>query len=152
LELASLGLLFEEGAGDPLTGAEANALIESLRIFRDANGNGAFEPATDALVMSLPTLVLSGGVQTVVLPDGDANVEVAFGAPRTYFVVVELTANASQQAPGQFRVTHLGLGASASTAEDRAYDIPLRPACPTDLASSILVPVVPVDLQGFTVE
>ena len=32
LELALLGLLFEESPGDPLTTAEANALIESLRV------------------------------------------------------------------------------------------------------------------------
>jgi hypothetical protein len=151
LELASLGLLFEEAAGDPLTSAEANALVESLRIYRDANGSGVFEPAVDVLVASLADLTLAAGVQTVAFADGDANLQVGVGAPRTYFVVVELTANASQQSPNQLRVTHLGLGPSASSAEDRDFDIVLRPACPADVSSSIRQ-AVPLELFRFTVE
>jgi FG-GAP-like repeat len=138
LELASLGLLFEQAPGAPLTTSEANALVESLRVYRDENGNGAFDPAADTLVVSLPTLFLAGGVQTLLLPDGDPTVEVSPGAPRTFFVVAELTPNASQQAPNHFRVTHLGLGPLASTAEDRDFDFPLRPACPADFASGIV--------------
>jgi hypothetical protein len=152
LELSSLGFLLEENPGDPLTSAEANALIESLRIYRDADGNGTFEPATDVLVVSLTDLVLQAGTQSVTLADGDANVQVGFGTPRTYFVVAELTADASQQSPDQFRVTHLGLGPAASAAEDRDFDIPLRLACPADVSSTILVPVVPVQLMRFSVE
>ena len=77
--------------------------------------------------------------------------QVAFGSPRTYFVVVELTANASQQSPHQFQMTHLGMGASASVAEDRDFDIRLRLACPSDVSSSIRQ-VVPVELMEFSVE
>jgi uncharacterized membrane protein (DUF2068 family) len=152
LELARLGLLFEEAPGDPLTSAEANAVIESLQIYRDANGSGSFEPATDVLVTQVLTLALVNGVQTVTFTDGDPGVQVAFGTPRTYFVVTQLTSNASQQTPNQFRVTHLGLGPSASAAEDRTYDIPLRPACPADVSSSVLGPITPVELLGFDVE
>jgi hypothetical protein len=151
LELASLGLLFEEAAGDPLTSAEANAVIESLRVYRDVNGSGVFEPGTDVLVADVPTLALAAGVQTVPFTDGDANVEIAFGAPRTYFVVVALTSDASTQTPNTFRMTLLGLGPSASRAEDRTYDIPLAPACPADVASAFMG-ATPVTLTGFTVE
>jgi hypothetical protein len=151
IELASLGLLFEEAAGDPLTSAEGNALVESLRVYRDANGNGVFEPATDMLVTSVPTLTLTGGVATVGFADGDANVQVIVGTPRTYFVVVELTPAASGQVPNQFRVTLLQTGASRSVVEDRTFDLPLRLACPVDVSSTVRQ-VVPVELSGFTVE
>jgi FG-GAP-like repeat len=151
IELASLGLLFEEAPGDPLTSAEANALVESLRVYRDANGSGVFEPATDVLVTSVPTLALTAGVATVGFADGDPNLEIAFGVPRTYFVVAELTATASGQAPNQFRVTLLQTGASRSSVEDLGFDIPLRLACPADVSSSIRQ-VVPVELTGFAVE
>lgn len=149
-ELASLGLLLEESTGDPLTTAEANALIASLRIYRDANGDGVFDPG-DALVANVTDLVLTAGVQRVAFADGDAGVQLALGTPRTYFVVVELTGDANQQTPHQLRVTHLGLGPSASVAEDRAFDIPLVPACPADVSSSIKQ-AVPVELMGFSVE
>jgi hypothetical protein len=66
--------------------------------------------------------------------------------------VTELTATASGQSPNQFRVTHLETKASASTAEDRSYDIRLRLACPADVASAILGPITPVELIGFSVE
>lgn len=151
LELASLGLLLEEASGDPLTTAEANALVESLRVYRDANGNGVFDPSSDVLAASVPTLAVSAGVQVVPLPDASPEAQVAVGVPRSYFVVVELTAAASQQSPNQLRVTHLGLGPSASSAEDRDFDIPLRAACPADVTSSIKQ-AVPVELFGFTIE
>lgn len=151
LELASLGLLFEEIPGDPLSSAEANALVESLRVYRDANGNGVFEPAADALVTSVPTLTLTAGVATVAFADGDTNVQVVLGAPRTYFVVAEIAAAASGQVPNQFRVTLLQTGAARSVLEDRTFDIPLRLACPADVSSTVRQ-VVPVELTGFTVE
>ena len=151
LELVRTGLLFEEEPGDPLTTAEANAIIESLRIYRDANGNGTFEPGNDVLVTSVPTLALAGGVQVVTFSDGDPNLQVAQGSPRAYFVVTELAANANTQVPNRFRVTHLGLGPSASAAEDRTYDLPLRPACPADVSSSLLG-ITPVELMDFRIE
>ena len=103
------------------------------------------------LVASIPTLALTAGVQQVTFTDGDPNVQVAQGSPRRYFVVTEITGNANTQTPNRFRVTHLGLGPSASLAEDRTYDIPLRPACPTDVPSSILAPT-PVELMDFRIE
>jgi len=90
-------------------------------------------------------------VQTIDFPDGDTNVQVQQGSPRAYFVVTELTANANTQTPNRFRVTHLGLGPSASAAEDRTYDLPLRPACPADVSSSLLG-ITPVELMDFRIE
>jgi hypothetical protein len=151
VEFASLGVLFEEEEGDPLTTAEANALIETFRVYRDANANSVFDPAIDVLVTSVPTLTLVNGIATIVLPDGDPNLQVAHNAPQEYFLVVELTATASGQAPNQFRLTHLGVGPLASLFEDRSFDIPLRVACPADVSSSIRQ-VIPVELIGFTIE
>jgi len=151
VELASFGVRFEEAPGDPLTTTEANALVESLRVYLDGNGNGVFDPA-DFLVTSVPDLALAAGVHTVIFTDGDTNLQlVQAAAPRTYFVVVELTATASQQSPNQLRLTHVGLGPFASTAEDRDFDIRLPPACPADVSSSIKQ-AVPVELMGFSVE
>lgn len=151
LELASLGLRLEESPGDPLTTAEANALVESLRVYRDANGNGVFEPGSDVLVTTIGTLALAGGVQVVPFTDGDANVQVTLGTPRDYFVVVELTATASGQVPNQLMVTLLQVGPSASVMEDRTFDIRLSLACPADVSSTIKQ-AVPVELTGFSVE
>jgi hypothetical protein len=150
LELARLGLRFR--ADDLLTTAQANALVEELRVYRDANGNGTFDLATDTLVTTVPTLALTNGVQTILFADGDPNVQVAFGAPAAFFVVAQLTANASEQAPNQFRVVHLATGASRTVAEDRSSDDVLQTACPADFESRIIGPVVPVELMGFTIE
>ena len=151
LELARFGVLLEEAAGDPLSSAEANLLVESLRVYRDANGNGIFEP-TDTLVTSIGTLSLAAGVQDVPFADGDPTVAIAFGTPQTFFVVVELTAAAATQDPNRLRATLLQLGPSASQAEHAAYDLTLVPACPADVSSGVTVAVVPVELMGFTIE
>ena len=50
-ELARLELLFEEAPGDPLSSAEADALIETLAIYRDT-GSGVFEAGSDTLAGS----------------------------------------------------------------------------------------------------
>jgi len=141
VELVTFELLFEESAGDPLTTAEANNLIENLYVYRD-NGSGSFEPGADTLVATIGTLSLAAGTQTVVFADGDSDVRVVFGTPVTYFVVVELTGDAADQTPNQFRVTHVtdpeSLGSSSrSTAEDRDHDLPLVLEFAPNVASSI---------------
>jgi hypothetical protein len=106
LELTALELLFEETAGDPLTTAEANATIEELRIYRDT-GSGVFEVASDTLVATVDTLALTAGQQTVSFTDGDANVEVAFAAPVTFFVVLTFPSFPSGPLVSSLRVTHV---------------------------------------------
>jgi PKD repeat protein len=134
-EFATLELLFEESAGDPLTIAEANAIIENLYVYLD-NGSGAFESGADTLVTTVGELTLTGGRQTVAFTDGDTNVRVVYGTPRTYFVVTELTGNASQQTPSQFRITHIT--EESSTAEDRDHDVVLSLEYAANTSSGII--------------
>ena len=53
LELVTLELFFEETAGDPLSSAEANALIANLHIYLD-DGSNTFESGSDTLVTTVP--------------------------------------------------------------------------------------------------
>ncbi len=140
LELATLDLLFEESAGNPLSSSEANALIERLFIFRD-DGDGIFNAASDTSAIVLNTLTLSAGRQTVAFNDGAPNAQVAVSSPKTYFVVVQLTADAATQSPHQFRVTHLT--ESSSTAEDRDSDTPLSLGYVANVSSSVVQVVGP---------
>ncbi|MDY7080488.1 MAG: FG-GAP-like repeat-containing protein, partial [Chloroflexota bacterium] len=133
-ELATLDLLFEESAGDPLTTAEANAIIENLHVYLD-DGSGAFESITDTLVVTVTELSLSAGRQTVAFTDGDPNVQVTYGISQTYFVVPKMTTDADQQTPNQFRVTHVT--EESSTAENRDHDLLLSLEYAVNTASGI---------------
>lgn len=143
-ELATLDLLFEDAAGNPLTSAQANALIENLLIYRD-DDDGSFDPTRDILVESVAALTLTGGETTLVLADGDNNLRVA--APARFYVVAELTADAHLQVPNTFRVTHQAL--TSSTVEDATFDILLTGTPTVDVASSFVMPLGPIPVDSF---
>ena len=124
-ELATLHLRFEDttGAADPLTTAEANAIVQDLKIYRD-DGNGIYEAGSDTLVTTVRTLALNGsGDQIVTFTDADANVQLpqATGT-RTYYVVLDLTAtypgDPARNGVTKIRVTHVT--EAGSTAEDES--------------------------------
>ncbi|MCP3958924.1 MAG: DUF11 domain-containing protein, partial [bacterium] len=122
-ELVTFELIFEEAAADPLSSAEANALIANLHVYKD-DGSTAFEAGSDTLVHTEATLALDGaGTQTLAFADGDADVQLAHGTPVRYFVVPEMAANASAQTPSTFQITHVT--EASSTGEDRTTDTPL---------------------------
>jgi len=121
-ELATLVLLFEEAPGDPLSSSEANALIDTLAVYRDT-GSGVFEAGSDTLMGSVGTLSLSAGTQTLPLTNHHAGAQVVQGTSGTFFVVVTLTSDANSQTPHRFRVTHLP--ESGSAAEYPGTDIAL---------------------------
>lgn len=91
--------------GTPLTEAEANALIAELTVWLD-DGSGAFEPGADALLVTIDQLTFAVSQLQIELPTGDPNVRFGFGAPRSYWVVVELAADAHLQTPHQLALKH----------------------------------------------
>jgi hypothetical protein len=123
VELATLELIIEESAGDPLSSAEANAIIEDISVLLD-DGDAILELGIDAVVASIDTLVLNGGRQIIPFADGDPNVQIQHGTPRQYYLVAGLTAQAASQTPNKFRVTHDT--ESSSTGENSVNDFPLR--------------------------
>ncbi len=122
IELSSLEILFEETPGVPLTSSEANGIIENLFVYRDS-GDGIFNMGSDTLVTTVSNLSLTSGVQTVAFSDGDGNVAISQGTPRTFFVVVETTSNYDSQPLATLVASHLT--ESSSTAEDADHDIQL---------------------------
>ena len=106
VELATLELLLEDGAGTALTDGETDALLASLAIYLD-DGSGTFEPASDTLVESVSSFTLASGVLTVPFIDGTEAVQIPFGTPKTYFVALEFEATASTAEPDAIQVTHL---------------------------------------------
>ncbi|MGQ0700311.1 MAG: FG-GAP-like repeat-containing protein, partial [Panacagrimonas sp.] len=139
-QLTSFELLFEDGAGNDLTTAQANALADVLSVYRD-DGDTAFEPGMgDTLVTSLSSLSLSAGVQVVSFADNDPLVTYAFGAAPTYFVAVDLASNANTQTPNTLKITHLTESSSTAKDADATVDIPLKLEFATNSSSATLSP------------
>lgn len=137
-ELVTFELLLEETAGDPLSISEANAIIENLHVYRD-DGSGVFEAGSDTWVTAVTDLTLTNGLQTISFTDGDPNVQFAWGTPRTYFVVVELTATLADDPArnnvNTIRLTHVT--EASSTGEDRDFDIPLTLAYAANVGADL---------------
>jgi hypothetical protein len=98
-----------------------------------------------------PAVLLdASGVQSVSFADGDSDVVLTVGTPRTYFVVVQVAVNASSQTPHEFRLTHLT--ESSSQAEDLEFHLPLSLEYSASVASGIVVAMLAPDLifaNGF---
>ena len=71
-----------------------------------------------------------------------------FGEPVTYFVVIELTGDAPNHTPYQFRVTHVTAG---STAQDRDHDLPLALEFASDVASGFCAAMALVPPDGVVI-
>ena len=118
-QLFSLSLLFEKSAGVVMSTAEANALIENLQVFVDSNASGAFEPGVDTLVGTAADLPLSAGRLVVGLtPANAADTQISPASTRNFFVVAEMTAEASLLSAKTFRVTHVSQGAGGTVTKD----------------------------------
>ena len=135
VEPAELVLRFTDDTDTPLSSSEANALFERLYVFLDQDESGVFEPAEDAVVTTVHDLSLASGVETVVLPDNDYDVQIAVGAERLYFIVVVLDQYAGSQEPSAFRATHLG---PLSVVEDSEHDLPLLVEGAEDVSSGVV--------------
>lgn len=105
----TLELVFEEADGDPLTPAEATALLVSVDIHRDDSTGpspGVFD-AADPLVVSVTDLAVDGsGTLGVSFVDDTMDLAVGEGEPLTLFVVADLQGTAAAQTPNTFQVTH----------------------------------------------
>jgi hypothetical protein len=135
LELASLDFLFDDGTGTPLSSAEANANFDRLELWLD-DGDDVFEAGDDTLAAPpLGTFVLTAGVQTLAIADGDPEFQLAAEGTATYHVVLAYSATASVP-PNTFRITHLA--ESSPTAEDAAEDIPATIAFAEQVASQLV--------------
>jgi hypothetical protein len=85
-----------------LTSAEANAIIDNLRVRLD-DGDDTFESdGSDTAVADVGSLSLTGGVQTVSFTNGDDNVQVTTAESKTYWISVLMTSDASSQSPNAF--------------------------------------------------
>ena len=86
---------FDTDGEDVLSSAAANALFDELRVYRDEDESGTFDPTLDTLVLTLPTLSLSGGALSVALPASEPSTVVA--RPATFFVVALMAPDAGDQ-------------------------------------------------------
>ncbi|MEM9595568.1 MAG: FG-GAP-like repeat-containing protein [Acidobacteriota bacterium] len=127
VELATVEILLESTPGTPMTDAEAGALLDRLSLYAD-DGSGEFESGNDTEIASQSSFTLDAGALTLTIADDQALAQVAFGAPRSFFVVPTFEVAASATMLDGFRFTHLTqsqmVGASSS-GEDAANDLPL---------------------------
>jgi hypothetical protein len=150
--VAALGLLFETSPGVPMTSAEANALIENLHIYVDANNSGSFERSLDRLVATSVDLTLVEGRLYCSLANSlPADVQISPGTTRQYFVVPEMTGNAASQNPHQFRVTHLSQGTDRSMLVDAVSGevLSVEPAVNPDTPSSVVTARSPQNFSDW---
>ncbi len=148
-ELSQLRLELLEAPGDPLSAAEANALIDELKVFRDT-GSGVFDGA-DTEVATLSTLNPVNGVETLVLPDGAPGAQIPSGSSATFFVVARIAAQATTATPNHFRVVH---ASPASVVEDAVHDLALRAAFSQPVSTSTVTVACActqdADADGYT--
>ncbi len=110
-KISGFELLFEDGSGGALTSGQANAILQNVFIYQD-NGSGQFDGSDTSLAV-VGTLALVNGRQVVSFPE----ITIPVNSSVTFFVVVEVTANAAGQSPHTFQITLLDpLGPDISSA------------------------------------
>ncbi|MEM6795050.1 MAG: FG-GAP-like repeat-containing protein, partial [Acidobacteriota bacterium] len=135
-ELATLELLFEAAVGDPLSGAELDALVAALRLYLD-DGDGVFDPALDAeFYAAAPPFAVTAGLLTLTLVDGDPSARMAVGADVTWWLAADLDGASGSAVPDTFQATHLT--SASSTAEMASTDIGLDLEGQDDVTSSAI--------------
>lgn len=134
-ELTAIEVLFEETASDPLSTSEANALIESVRVYL-YRGFGGHDPLQDTLVANVDTLSLTSGVQNISFTPGDPDVTLFTGTARPYYIAVQLRADASSQTPSSFIATHLT--ESSPSASYLNFNIDLVPLGTPDVSTQTI--------------
>ena len=123
-ELAGMRLDFADTVGNPLSSAQANAIVASIKVWQDTDRDLTLTGA-DLLVETVTTLSLSGGRLELGISDGEPAASIAPGTAWSYFVEFQTTANASLQTPNQIRVTLPGDDQAGIHEEDRDHDLAL---------------------------
>lgn len=128
-ELAILSLVFTDTAGQPLTSAQANAIVSDLWIWQDTDRDSTLTGA-DALVGHYPDLTLlpGSGWSDLGVADGLAAAAIDPTVSWGYFVELKATANASTQLPNQIRIAVPGEAnreCYAILVQDRDHDLNL---------------------------
>lgn len=127
MELRNIGIQIDDGAGTPLSSEEANALIQGMHVWFDADSNGSFNPYADTLLTIVSEIELDvSGFANIAVPHGSPNPNINPSAFHNFFLVVTTTSDASAQVPNQFRISHR----NSSPVLGRYYDYPdmtLRP-------------------------
>ncbi|MEO7318114.1 MAG: VCBS repeat-containing protein, partial [Chthoniobacteraceae bacterium] len=138
--LSSFGVRLEQATGAGLGTLQAGNLLATIEVYLDSNASGAFEPAIDTFVTALysPDLAADGGLNIDLTASEPANVEVASGNTRNYFLVGHLTQDASAASPNAFRITHLASGSGASSAVNAANGEALILAAAPNVTSKVI--------------
>lgn len=98
MELRQMSLVFEDLGGGPLTSSQANALVDRVEVWAEIAGAG-FDPGEDQLISIELSLDLDpDGIHQLSILHGSPRVEV--GDVQTYYVVLEMTDDASSHADG----------------------------------------------------
>jgi hypothetical protein len=114
IRLQSLHLGFSDASGTTLTNSPANALLASLDIRVDTNGNNQLD-AGDAIVTSLAALSLDAdGRQQITLPQTAAT-QITGASSQTYWAIVSGRPGASELTPNTLRITHVTSASSKAT-------------------------------------
>ncbi|RLC71839.1 MAG: hypothetical protein DRI81_17180, partial [Chloroflexi bacterium] len=94
LEVDYLDIRLLFNSGSPMSNGVANALFQSMQIYRDADDDGVWQP-TDSPVLTVTAFSLSDGWQTLAFPSGDPLATVPAGQTVTYFIVLNVEPDAS---------------------------------------------------------
>ena len=133
-----LGLSFETAPGVPMTASEAGALINMLMLYEDTDHSGDFNAIIDDHLYVYISMALVDGSLFLNLPDELAGLRVGHGAPKTYFVVLDIENDLVSLEISQFQITHRtdpANGPGVSGAEDWFHDIVLDVEPAPDVAS-----------------
>ncbi|MCB1633228.1 MAG: hypothetical protein KDI51_01495, partial [Xanthomonadales bacterium] len=150
--LASLPLQFTDGADNPLNTAQANALIDQVRVYRD-NGDLNFNPANDPIVgmldsLALTPVALSNATQVVDL-DLSGGVSVSAIGSARLFVEVLTTIDAASANPGRFQISAPQIPTPRPQAMDAQSAAVLSLECPLNASSGVVsfAGLTPVNLS-----
>lgn len=127
VELATIELLLEEAPAEPLTSAQAAALLTQIEILRDhptGGTPGVLDPADVSLVPFTDFTLTPAGRLTVRIPDDTAWASVEQGASGNFFVTATTVSSYASLFIRDLRITHLT--ESTSRGEDLFYDTELR--------------------------